>query len=134
MYLIDTNIFLEILLEQEKSRECESLLSKIPDGKILFYVGSFTIHSIEVIMTRNKKLNELTEFLMDIIKSKIDRLETSITEDLSVLKVMKEIKLDFDDAMQCYLCTKFNLNIVSYDKHFDKTKIKRAEPSEILFL
>src|SRR3989338_11585854 len=112
MYLIDTNIFLEILLEQEKSRECESLLSKIPDGKILFYVGSFTIHSIEVIMTRNKKLNELTEFLMDIIKSKIVRLETSITEDLSVLKVMKEIKLDFDDAMQCYLCTKFNLNIV----------------------
>lgn len=44
---------------------------------------------------------------------------------------MKEYKLDFDDALHYYLCTRYNLKIISYDKHFDKTPIKRIEPSDL---
>jgi len=33
MYLIDTNIFLEILLDKERRKECERFLIKVEKGK-----------------------------------------------------------------------------------------------------
>ncbi len=132
MYLIDTNIFLEILLEQDKYEECEVLLNKIGQSKALFYVSSFTLHSIEVLMVRNNKIKELSEFISYVNSSKIVRLETNTADELQVLDIMKRLKLDFDDALQFYLCEKYKLNIISYDKHFDKTPLKRMEPKELL--
>src|SRR3989338_4271824 len=114
MYLIDTNIFLEILQEQEKCEECEILINKISKSDVLFHVSSFTLHSID-----------------DIITSKIVRIETNTNDELKTLKTMKRLNLDFDDAMQAYLCEGYNLKIISYDKHFDKTPIKRLEPSDL---
>jgi len=131
MYLIDANILLEILLEQEKSKECEDLLIKINQSEHLFYVSSFSLHSIEVIMIRNNKINELLDFLSDIAISKIIRIDTNTNEEFNILKTMKELKLDFDDALQYYLCEKYNLKIISYDKHFDKTDIERLEPQDL---
>ena len=131
-FLIDTNIFLEILLNQEKADECENLLKNISKKKSIFYVSSFSIHSIEVIMTRNKKDIALAEFLSFIEKSKIIRIESITSDEINALDNMKEIKLDFDDALQLTLCKKHNLTLVSYDKHFDKTDITRTEPSSLL--
>ena len=132
MYLIDTNVFLEILLEQEKYKECEALINFTSQSEASFHVSSFTLHSIEVMMIRNKKIRELSEFLSDIISSKIVRLETNTADELQILRIMKRFNLDFDDAMQFFLCEKYKLKIVSYDKHFDKTTIKRLEPKDLL--
>ena len=131
MYLIDTNIFLEILLEQEKSKECEALISNAVQSSN-FHVSSFTLHSIEVIMLRNTKINKLMEFLSDLNESKIIRIETNTEDELNALNSMKKFKLDFDDSLQLYLCDKHNLKIISFDKHFDKTSIKRLEPKDLL--
>lgn len=131
MYLIDTNIFLEILLEQDKCEECEALLSKISQSSELFYISSFTLHSIEVIMIRNERIDELTEFLSDVLASRIIRIDTNTNEELNILKIMKKLKLDFDDSIQFYICQKNDFQIISYDKHFDKTPIKRLEPNDI---
>ena len=131
MYLIDTNIFLEILLEQEKSKECEALLKKIRNSSFLFYVSSFTLHSIEVIMIRNNKVNELMGFLSDVIVSKIIRIDTNSDDEINSVKAMKELKLDFDDSIQFYVCKKYNLKIISFDKHFDRTQVKRLAPGEV---
>lgn len=131
MYLIDTNIFLEILLEQEKCEECEALINKINQSEALFYVSSFTMQSIEVIMIRNYKSDQLAEFLRDVIVSKIIRIDTNTNDELNILKIMKKLKLDFDDSLQYYLCKKYNLKIISYDKHFDKTVIRRIEPADL---
>jgi len=131
MYLIDTNIFLEILLEQDKCRECEALLNNIRNSSLMFYVSSFTLHSIEVTMIRNNKMNELIEFLSDVIASRIIRIDTNTNEELNILKIMKKLKLDFDDSIQFYICQKNDFQIISYDKHFDKTTIKRFEPKDV---
>ena len=53
MYLIDTNIFLEILLDQERSAEWQELFDDLQDREVIFYVSSFTVHSIEVILERH---------------------------------------------------------------------------------
>lgn len=118
-------------MEQERHEECEALLSKISQSTELFYVSSFTLHSIEVIMIRNDKTNELAEFLSDIASSKIIRIDTNTSDELNILKSMKKLKLDFDDSIQHHLCKKYNLEIISYDKHFDRTKIKRIEPNDL---
>ena len=127
-YLIDTNIFLEILLNQEKADECEKLLNNIKKSRHSFYISSFTSHSIEVIMTRNKQENALRDFLLFINKSKIIRIDSIVQDELDALKNMGEFNLDFDDSIQLTLCMKYNLSIISYDKHFDKTLVKRIEP------
>ena len=131
MYLLDTNIFLEILLEQKRSEECEVLLRNNKNSKALFYVSSFTLHSIEVAMIRENKADLLADFLRFIIASKIIRLDTNTNDELQILNLSKEFELDFDDAFQFYLCRKNNLKIVSYDKHFDKLPITRVEPRDI---
>ena len=69
--------------------------------------------------------------LSDIILSKIIRLDTNTNDELDIVRAMKKLKLDFDDSMQFHVCQKNNLKIISYDKHFDKTPIKRFEPKDV---
>src|SRR3989344_1708562 len=128
MYLIDTNIFLEIMLKQKKSEECKFFLTQIQNSEDYFYVSSFSIHSIEVIMTKKNKIESLSKFLTFLSKSKIIRIDSTTQEEAEILDLMLSNQLDFDDALQLYLCQKNNLKIISYDKHFDQTQIKRVEP------
>lgn len=133
MYLIDTNIFLEILLDQEKSDECLELLEILQDGEYLFYVSSFTIHSIEVILERDGLYDQLIDFLQDIHKNKgLKRFDTNTLEELEAIKLARSLRLDCDDAIQYYICKTHNLKIVSFDKHFDSTDVERVEPENIL--
>ena len=89
MYLIDTNIFLEILLEQEKSKEFEALINRAIES-CGFHISSFTLHSIEVIMLRNNKVNELKQFLSDINESRILRIETNSEDELNALSILTD--------------------------------------------
>jgi len=45
MILIDTNIFLELFLGQEKAQECEEFLNKVSKGEIDAVITTFTIHA-----------------------------------------------------------------------------------------
>ena len=47
MYLIDTNIFLEILLKQDKSDLCKAILNK---NIAELNISDFTLHSIGIIL------------------------------------------------------------------------------------
>lgn len=61
MYLIDTNIFLEMLLDQQRADECENLVARLYAGEISAYVSSFTMHSIEVILKDDRSPESLPE-------------------------------------------------------------------------
>lgn len=130
--LIDTNIFLEILLDQEKSEECEELLFKLDKLEEEFFVSGFALHSIEVIMTREGKKQDLKSFLKDIAFLGVQRVNTTTLEEAEIVSLMKEKGLDFDDSTQYFICEKMDLNIISYDNHFDQTGIERVTPKEIL--
>jgi len=51
-YLVDTNIFLEFLLKQERREESVRLMQHIERGTMIAHVTSFTLHSIEVIVEK----------------------------------------------------------------------------------
>jgi hypothetical protein len=130
-FLIDTNIFLEILLDQEKSEEAKALLSKVEEYK--FFTSDFSIHSIGLILFYRKKNIVFQQFIHEmLIDVGIHILSLSV-EDLDEVSITSDkFNLDFDDAYQYMIAEKYDLKIVSFDSDFDRTKRGRKEPKDIL--
>jgi len=120
MYLIDTNIFLEILLSQKQKDICkEFLVSNIEQ----IYISDFSLHSIGVILFRNNKGAVFNTFFEDIIqKIKISTLSEELYSELGEVK--EKFGLDFDDAYQFKTAEEYGLSIVTQDKDFEKYQIK----------
>lgn len=131
MFLIDTNIFLELFLDREKADECEKFLEGVSNGDLEAVVTRFSVHAIEAILN-NPKL--ILIFLRNIENSLgLTIYDTTIDEEMAISMIMEEKKLDFDDALQYYVAKKLGVEaIVSFDKHFDKLDIPRKEPIEII--
>ncbi len=130
MYLVDTNIFLEVLLQQHKKDECESFLTLLRKGKQIGIITDFTIHSIIVIMSNFNKLNELKVFLLSLTAYKgLKIYRTNLADEIMATELALKDELDMDDAIQYSAALSLNVKaIISYDKHFDNLKIPRKEP------
>ena len=131
MYLTDTNIWLEYLLKQDKHDEVKKFINFANANEI--YLTDFSFFSIAIIMCKNNLLNEFKEFCNDIFETdKVKRLSLEIVDIEKVLKNIKNYKIDFDDSYQLTVAQKFNLILLSYDKDFDSTPIKRIVPGDII--
>ncbi len=118
MYLVDTNIFLEILLSQDKAQQCKEILKTYSHH---IYVSDFSLHSIGVILFRHGKEDIFQAFVKDIIfKTKIVTLLRNSYNELSAIK--KKYGLDFDDAYQFTIAQDNNFILITMDKDFDKVK------------
>lgn len=116
MYLIDTNVFLEILLNQNKKRECKEFLHKHTDSIV---ISDFSLHSIGVILLRNDKAATFRKFADDIV-SQIEIVSLPKEQYSEITKLNKATKLDFDDSYQCLVAHELDLSIVTMDKDFKK--------------
>lgn len=131
LILIDTNIFLEAALNQERSEECQALLTAVSERKVEAIVTHFTIHGVAAVLARGQRL---LDFFRAIERSpSLLVYDSSITDELSVAILSEKIKRDFDDTLQYFIAEKIGAEgIVSFDRHFDGLDIPRLEPSEIL--
>lgn len=50
MILIDTNVFLEVLLDQRKAADCKALLKKVSTGEKEAVVSHFSVHAVEALI------------------------------------------------------------------------------------
>jgi len=134
LYLIDTNIFLEILLAQEKKDECIALFKEIENDNISAAVTKFSIHSIEVIMGNYRLTDELRIFLESLSELKsLHIYTTNISDEINAIDEM-ELGLDFDDALQVSTARELNAEIISFDKHFNNLEgIQRLNPSDVVY-
>jgi len=133
MYLTDTNIFLEVLLEEEHMEECKEFLEIVSEGKITAFVTTFSLHTIAIIMEKLRDLGSYKVFLETITNFRgIIFYSTNPQDEIAICETAKKEALDFDDALHYYVAKKFGLEIVSFDKHFDNKRIKRLKPSEII--
>jgi len=129
VFLIDTNIWLELLLEQERANEVQEFFGKVDSSKL--YITDFTIYSIGIILYKFQKIETLKSFLTkSIIGANINKITLQEDELLSMLDDDECNKLDFDDSYQYYAAKKSNLKIISFDSDFDKTKLGRITPAE----
>jgi predicted nucleic acid-binding protein len=130
MYLVDTNIFLEVLLAQNRKDECENFLNNLRTGKKTGVITDFTLHSIIVIMSNFNKIRELKLFLFSLTAYKgLKIYHTTLTNEINATEIALNQNLDMDDAIQYSTALALNVEaIVSFDKHFNNLKIPRKDP------
>ena len=131
MYLVDTNVWLERLLNQDKAKEVARFLERISPRQL--YVTDFTFHSIGIVLTRLARSEILIDFAQDLFVSSGVNLVTIRPEDApDLVSLINEHKLDFDDAYQYLAAQQNGLTLVSFDSDFDRTDGGRRTPMEIL--
>ena len=118
MFLIDTNIFLEILLNQDKKDKCKNFLGNNIGN---LNITDFSLHSIGIILFRYDKEDIFQEFIQDIIPYiKLLSLPINLYNELS--KYRKNLKFDFDDIYQYCIAKHYGLKVVTMDNDFEKVK------------
>ncbi len=65
MYLIDTNVWVELLLEQDRSQQVRSFFEAVSPDQLA--ISEFSIYSVGIILTRLKKDEVFGDFLSDIL-------------------------------------------------------------------
>lgn len=129
-FLLDTNIFLEVILDQAKAEESKALLSN--DAHELF-VTDFSIHSIGVFLFRRNQHKAFAQLIEDTLLNGRTTAVGLQAEDMNaVVNSAERFLLDFDDAYQYVAAEKNLLTLVSFDSDFDKTDRGRVSPSQAL--
>ena len=92
MYLVDTNIFLEILLQQDKSEKCKTFLN---DNLGLLNISDFSLHSIGVILFRQNQESAFQRFIADTLPNiNLINLPKPLYDELIITRQSQN--LDFD--------------------------------------
>lgn len=133
MLFIDTNIFLEYLLERKNWEQCKELFKKIERGEVNAITSGFCIHTIELFMLAHKKETELKEFLIQMANlEKLLIYHTMLVDEIKIISNLGKNNLEFEDALQYHVARQFKCKaIISFDSHFDSLEIPRKEPKEI---
>ena len=131
MYLIDTNIWLERLLDQERSQEVGDFLNKVTTDNIK--ITDFAFHSICVILDNLGEREALNRFVDDLfLQSEVNLISLPPALIDEILEAANQFNLDFDDAYQYVAASRYDFQIISFDTDFDRTKKGRKTPSEVL--
>ncbi len=130
MYLVDTNIFLEGLLEQEKAASVRSFFRTIDLADM--FITDLSLHSIGIILFRLGKHEIFISFLNDLIVDGMMVLSLGPEDLVGLKRVAQRFNLDFDDAYQYMAAEKYQLQLISFDRDFDMTETGRKEPSEVV--
>ncbi|MEW6376482.1 MAG: PIN domain-containing protein [Thermodesulfobacteriota bacterium] len=129
-FLIDTNIFLEVVLTQSKAIDAQEFLSKTEEHE--FFISDYSLHSIGLLFFRRKQHHVFRQFLTDMISIAGIKMIALLPKDMEdVINTAQKFGLDFDDAYQYVIAEQFGLTIISFDSDFDKTEKGRKTPGDI---
>ncbi len=120
-YLLDTNIFIEILLKQDKSEYCKKFITE-NNGDIC--ISDFALHSIGVILFKNELFDVFNIFLKNFI-SGLYVLTINKENYYNISKLADKHNLDFDDSYQLTVVSvaaEFKLIFIALDSDFNKLK------------
>ena len=129
MYLVDSNIVLEFLLEQERADEARAFLQNSPSQSL--FITEFALYSICLSLTRRKLDGILLRFLDDLDNGEVNIVRLSPDELKDVITACEEFNLDFDDGYQYVAARKHGLTLVTFDRNFTHTDIERVSPSQL---
>jgi predicted nucleic acid-binding protein len=130
IYLLDTNVWLERLLDQDRAAEVAAFFEAVPAENIC--ISDFTVHSIGVILTRLKHPEAFLLFVQDVlIDSGVAFISVNSGSLRRVVEATTALGLDFDDAYQYAAAELYEATIISFDGDFDSTPLGRRTPAEV---
>jgi len=130
VYLLDTNIFLELMLDQGEAESVQALFNmNIPTD---LFISDLAFHSIGIILYQKNAAHLFSDFVRDLFgKGGITILSLCCEDITRVEEVAAAFGLDFDDAYQYVVAEKYDLILVSFDTDFDRSDKKRIIPASI---
>lgn len=127
MFLLDTNIFLEWMLNRERADDVQAMLDRIDPSELA--ISDFSLFSIGIIYSRHGRLSDYLTFLnRDILEKGIRVMPLPLENHGIMVDAAEKYGLDFDDAYQYALASLYGYRLVSFDHHFDRTDKGRLEP------
>ena len=130
VYLLDTNIFLELLLKQDESASVQALLSNKDPADL--HISDLAFHSIGIILYQKHSAHLFSLFVQDLFGEGGITILGLGSEDMQrLMQVAAVFQLDFDDAYQYVVAEKFDLMLISFDTDFDRTDRNRIIPANI---
>ena len=129
VYLLDTNIFLEVLLNREYSSVIRELLNRETD--LSFFITDFSLYSIGIFLMRSKLAGYYNSFLDDLDERDIQIVALSPEDLRRIPAICIRYNLDFDDAYQYVAAEANDLKLVSLDHDFDRVPSGRVHPKDI---
>ena len=101
MKFIDTNIFLELELEQERADDCERFLRRLARGKEEAMTTNFVLDSMVIVMKKEgKSWKEIRKFLLSILAFKgLIVYHLNHFDRIKATEWMRLKDLDYDDSL-----------------------------------
>ena len=131
MFLVDSNVWLERLLDQERAGEVGEFLGSVEAAQLL--ITEFSLYSIGIALCRLGKDEVFEDFVSDaLVDSGVPRVRLDTQDFGQLLAARQQFRLDFDDAYQYVAAAKAGATIVSFDKDLDRTDRGRKTPAEAL--
>lgn len=97
-YLVDTNVWLERLLSQQRSSEVAAFLNAVPAPRLA--LTDFALHSIGVALLRLGEAPAFLHFVHDLREGQVALLSLSTADMDKIVECAARLHLDFDDAYQ----------------------------------
>ena len=131
MYLVDTNVWLERLLDQERSWEVGRFPDQISSDKL--FITDFSFHSIGIVLSHMNCTDAFLQFARDAFIDGDVSIARLGPEDMTgVVDTMRRFSLHFDDAYQYVVAERYGLTIISFDGDFDRTARGRKTPKDLI--
>jgi len=131
MFLVDTNVWLELLLEQERTNEVREFFLHVEASFLA--ITEFSLYSIGIILSRLRKNDLLNDFYSDTIEdSGVGIVRLNVADLKQVSNICRESQLDFDDAYQYIASEKYDMTLVSFDSDFWRMKRRSKTPAMII--
>lgn len=133
MYLLDSNIFLEMIYVRTHASACHALLSGLDDNRC-GWITAFSVHAIEAILGKKSRSKELSAFLENLMGHPYLKVHvTSLEEEAQAVTHIDQKGLDFDDALQYTVAKNHGLTLVTFDRDFDAiTDIPVCSPLDLV--
>ncbi len=130
MYLVDTNLILEVLLRQAKAEEVKQFFERAPSQQL--FLTEFSLYSLGVLLIRRNMHDIFLRAIEDLLfTGGVTLLRLAPADLADVARRSQQFGLDFDDAYQYVTADKHNLVIVSFDADLDRTERGRNQPHQV---
>ena len=136
-YFLDTNVFLRPVVKDNATQtdHCERLITSVAEGEVEAFTSLLVL--AEFIWVSQKvykiKKEETTKALEGILSIKNLTIDDRI-DPLRAVGLYKNSSAKFIDTLIAshVLVVQQKAKIVSYDTDFDKLKVERVEPGELV--
>ena len=129
LYLLDTNIFLEVILSREYSKVIQDFLNR--DITTALFISDFSVFSVGIFLVRRNLSDQFCTFIEDLEMRDIRTISINANELKEIPHWCKKFDLDFDDAYQYAIADRFRLKLVSLDHDFDRIPKGRIHPKNL---